>query len=210
MACTSVYIFPTQAFTQDATSFSILVLGDSLSAEYGLPRYSGWVHLLQNRLSESDSSIKVINSSVSGDTTSAGKSRIDVLLERYKPQIVVVELGSNDALRGLPLKMSQENLTYIIRKCQQAGSRVLIAGMEIPPNYGKEYADQFKYMFTQLSQIHQTALIPFLMDGFGDKRELFQADGIHPNASAQPIMMETVLKALLPLIKASQHPGHPG
>ena len=181
----------------------ILVVGDSLSAEYGLRRKMGWVSLLEQKLKSNIPSVELINASISGDTTSGGKSRLAALLKRHAPQIVIIELGGNDALRGLPLAMSQANLTAMVEQAQKAQAKVILVGMQIPPNYGREYSQTFKNMFTEIAMAKQTSLVPFLLEGFGPQSEMFQADGIHPNESAQPIMMETVLKVLLPVLKGS-------
>ena len=186
---------------QTATPLRILVVGDSLSAEYGLRRKMGWVSLLEQRLKALGETIELTNASISGDTTSGGRSRLAGLLKRHAPQIVIIELGGNDALRGLPLSMSQTNLTNMVEQAQQANAQVILVGMHIPPNYGREYVQTFKNMFKEVSNAKQAPLVPFLLEGVGPQNEMFQADGIHPNESAQPIMMETVLKVLLPVIK---------
>lgn len=189
------------AQSKTPSAIRILVVGDSLSAEYGLRRRSGWVALLAEKLSTPYPQAEIINASVSGDTTSGGRSRLIALLTRHTPQIVLIELGGNDALRGLALASSQENLSQMIEQCQQTGAKVIVVGMQIPPNYGREYATAFQNMFSTLSQEKRTALVPFLLEGLEPQAQMFQADGIHPNETAQPIMMETVLKTLLPVIK---------
>lgn len=186
---------------QTTTPLRILVVGDSLSAEYGLRRKMGWVSLLEQKLKALGEPIELTNASISGDTTSGGRSRLAALLKRHTPQIVIIELGGNDALRGLPLSMSQTNLTTMVEQAQQANAKVILVGMQIPPNYGREYGQTFKNMFQDVSNAKQVPLVPFLLEGVGPQNEMFQADGIHPNESAQPIMMETVLKVLLPVIK---------
>ena len=172
-----------------------------MSAEYGLRRGTGWVSLLGQKLKLLSPGVEIINASISGDTTSGGRSRLAALLTRHKPQIVMIELGGNDALRGLALSMSQDNLTNMVEQAQQAQAKVILIGMQIPPNYGREYSLAFKTMFSSVSRAKHTALLPFLLEGVGPQNEMFQADGIHPNESAQPIMMETVLKVLLPALK---------
>ncbi len=179
----------------------ILVVGDSLSAEYGLRRGTGWVSLLAQKLKPLFPAAQIVNASISGDTTSGGRSRLASLLARDHPQIVVIELGGNDALRGLALSMSQDNLTKMVEQAQQAGAKVIVVGMQIPPNYGRDYGLAFKTMFSKVSEATHSALVPFLLEGVGPQNEMFQPDGIHPNESAQPIMMETVLKVLLPVLK---------
>jgi len=199
LSCT----LPLQASAQTKTpsTIRILVVGDSLSAEYGLPRRTGWVSLLSQKLMQLSPGAEIINASISGDTTSGGRTRLAALLSRHSPQIVIIELGGNDALRGLALTMSQDNLTRMVEQSQQAGAQVILVGMQIPPNYGREYATSFKNMFSTISESKKTALVPFLLEGVGPQNEMFQSDGIHPNESAQPIMMETVLKVLLPVLK---------
>lgn len=161
----------------------------------------GWVNLLEQKLKTQGENIELKNASISGDTTSGGRSRLAALLKRHAPQIVIIELGGNDALRGLPLAMSQTNLTTMVEQSQQANAKVIVVGMQIPPNYGREYSQTFKKMFQNVSNAQQVPLVPFLLEGVGPQSEMFQSDGIHPNESAQPIMMETVLKVLLPVIK---------
>lgn len=179
----------------------ILIIGDSLSAEYGLTRGAGWVELLKQSLKGTPPSVDIINASISGDTTSGGLSRFPALLERVKPDIVVIELGANDALRGLPLTMTKNNLLLMIRQAKNRNIKVLLAGMQIPPNYGREYSTAFKNVFDDLAREEQTGLIPFFLEGIADQPEMFQADTIHPNEEAQPIIMENVRRALLPLLE---------
>lgn len=178
----------------------ILVIGDSLSAEYGLRRGSGWVNLLSDRLTQEKFNFRVSNASISGDTTSGGKSRLPAALEQHQPDIVIIELGSNDALRGLSLDMTRDNLTDMIAMAQNAGSKVVLVGMQIPPNYGRQYTEAFKNLFTELAKAHDTALVPFLLDGIAADRQMFQSDGIHPNEDAQPVLAENVWGALEPLL----------
>lgn len=197
----SGFIQPVHVNAQ-AETIRILIVGDSLSSEYGLPRKKGWVALLSDKLANSIPRIEIINASVSGDTTSGGRSRLPALLKRHTPDIVILELGGNDALRGLPLAMTQQNLTHMTEQIKQSGAKVILVGMQIPPNYGQEYAAAFKNLFISVSQTMHTALVPFLFEGFGPQQEMFQSDGIHPNETAQPIMMETVLRTLMPVIKS--------
>ena len=161
----------------------------------------GWVNLLEQKLKALGETVELTNASISGDTTSGGRSRLAALLARHTPQIVIIELGGNDALRGLPLAMSQDNLSVMVEQAQQAGAKVILVGMQIPPNYGREYGQTFKNIFREVSTTKKAPLVPFLLEGVGPQNEMFQSDGIHPNESAQPIMMETVLKVLLPVIK---------
>lgn len=181
----------------------LLVVGDSLSAEYGLPRGSGWVTLLEQRLAERKIAAKVVNASISGDTTAGGRSRLPALLTQHKPAIVVIELGGNDALRGLPLKSTQDNLSTMAKASREAGARVLLVGMQLPPNYGGQYGRQFQALFSNVAKAEKTALAPFLLAGFSegeDAMSWFQPDRIHPNARAQPKMLDNVWPALQPLL----------
>ncbi|MFN3494116.1 MAG: arylesterase [Hydrogenophaga sp.] len=183
---------------------AILIVGDSLSAEYGLQRGRGWVALLEDRLKQEKVPARVINASISGDTTSGGRSRLPALLRQHAPAIVVIELGGNDALRGLPLNMTRDNLTAMARSSREAGAKVLLVGMEMPPNYGARYAQEFREGFVSVAKAEQAALVPFLLKGVADIEDplrLFQSDRIHPNESAQPIMLDNVwpeLRKLLP------------
>jgi len=182
----------------------LLVVGDSLSAEYGLERGSGWVALLQQRLAREKVAIEVVNASISGDTTSGGRSRLPALLAQHKPGIVIVELGGNDALRGLPLNMTQANLLAMVQAAKAAGARVLVLGMQLPPNYGQKYAQDFANLFTSVAKAEGAALLPFFLAGVADGPDadkMFQADRIHPNAQAQPRMLDNVWPALKPLLK---------
>ncbi len=182
----------------------ILVLGDSLSAEYGLPRGTGWVALLQKQLATEKPHVEVVNASISGETTSGGRSRLAALLQKHQPTHVVIELGGNDALRGLPVKMTQDNLQTMTRLAQEAKAQVLLLGMQMPPNYGPDMAKQFEAVFTQVAKTQKVALVPFFLKGIGDDPEplkWFQADRIHPNEAAQARMLANVwptLKKQLP------------
>ncbi|MBA4261693.1 MAG: arylesterase [Comamonadaceae bacterium] len=182
----------------------ILVVGDSLSAEYGLQRGSGWVALLQERLKKDKVPASVVNASISGDTTSGGRSRLPALLRQHRPAVVVIELGGNDALRGLPLNMTRDNLATMARAAREAGAKVLLVGMEMPPNYGARYAQEFRAVFSTVAQTEKTALVPFFLKGVADGPQplkYFQSDRIHPNESAQPLMLANVwpeLRKLLP------------
>lgn len=182
----------------------VLVLGDSLSAEYGLKRGSGWVALLERRLAEQKSSYRVVNASISGDTTSGGRSRLPALLSQHKPAVVIIELGGNDALRGLPLEMTEQNLLAMAQAARKAGARVLIAGMQVPPNYGTAYSQRFAQSFVQVAQAEKAALVPFLLKDVADTKDplaLFQADRIHPNEQAQPVLLANVWPVLSSLLK---------
>jgi len=182
---------------------TLLVVGDSLSAEYGIPRGSGWVALLENQLKKDKHHWQVMNASISGDTTAGGLSRLPALLKQHQPEIVVIELGGNDALRGFSLKMTEDNLVKMILACQAIKAKVLLVGMQVPPNYGNSYATDFSRMFSRISKQYETALVPFLLAGVADDKDPtanFQSDRIHPLAQAHPrilINVWTVLKKLL-------------
>ena len=179
----------------------ILVVGDSLSAEYGLQRGTGWVALLEKQIKEAKLPHQVINASVSGDTTSGGRSRLPALLQRHKPTHVVVELGGNDALRGLPLNMTEANLAAMVQAATEVKARVTLVGMQVPPNYGGAYARDFSGLFAKVAQAHKAALVPFLLKGVADGPQaasLFQADRIHPNEAAQAAMLANVWPVLRP------------
>jgi acyl-CoA thioesterase-1 len=178
----------------------ILVLGDSLAAGYGLPQGRGWVDLLQDRIAAEGLDHRVVNGSISGETTLGGRNRIGAALERHRPDVVILELGANDGLRGQPLAALRDNLTAMVRASRRSGAQVLLIGMRIPPNYGQDYTRKFHAAFTDVARAERVALVPFLLEGFADKRELFQADGIHPNEQAQPRIAATVWKALRPLL----------
>jgi acyl-CoA thioesterase-1 len=182
----------------------VLVVGDSLSAEYGIARGSGWVALLDARLKKDKVAAKVINASVSGDTTSGGRSRLPALLRQHRPTHVVIELGGNDALRGLPLSMTEANLVVMTQAAQAAGAKVVILGMQMPPNYGKSYGDAFAALFTKVARAHKAAVVPFMLEGVAngaDPLKLFQNDRIHPVAEAHPIILGNVWPVLRPLLK---------
>jgi acyl-CoA thioesterase I len=182
----------------------ILVVGDSMSAEYGLKRGTGWVALLDQRLAREKIAAKVVNASISGDTTSGGRSRLGALLAQHKPTHVVIELGGNDALRGLPLKMTEENLSAMTQAAQKAGARVLLVGIEIPPNYGGDYTQKFADVFGKVAKQHKASFVASILKGVGDGAEptkLFQQDRIHPKAEAHPIMLDNVWPELKKLLK---------
>ena len=179
----------------------MLVYGDSLSAAYGMPERRGWVALLEVRLKRERPDYSVANASISGETSAGGLARIGKVLERHRPAIVILELGANDGLRGLPVAAMKKNLLAIIQQSQQAGARVLLVGMRLPPNYGEAYATAFERVFADLAKSHRTALLPFLLEGFGDGTEFFQADRIHPTEAAQPVVLKNVWGALAPLLR---------
>jgi acyl-CoA thioesterase I len=183
---------------------AILVVGDSISAEYGLQRGSGWIAVLQEKLKAAERPEWLINAGISGDTTAGGRSRLPALLTQHKPAIVIIELGANDALRGMPLASTRANLTAMVQASQKAGAKVLVVGMEVPPNYGARYTQDFRDLFKAVATKEKTALVPFLLAGVADRADamsLFQADRIHPNETAQPMLAANVwpvLQKLLP------------
>jgi acyl-CoA thioesterase-1 len=182
----------------------ILVVGDSLSAEYGLKRGTGWVALLEKRLEKEKVAAKVVNASISGDTTSGGRARLPALLRQHTPTHVIIELGGNDALRGLPLPMTEENLSQMTQAAQKAGARVLLVGMQVPPNYGTDYANRFSGMFEKVARQHKAGVVPFFLKGVADGADptkLFQSDRIHPREEAHPIMLDNVWPELRKLLK---------
>jgi acyl-CoA thioesterase-1 len=179
------------------------VVGDSLSAEYGLKRGSGWVALLEKRLAQQKIAASVVNASISGDTTSGGRSRLAPLLAQHKPSIVVIELGANDALRGLPLGMTEDNLSWMTEAAQKAGAKVLLVGVQVPPNYGTDYANRFAGLYEKVAKARKAALAPFLLKGVADDPEplkWFQPDRIHPKAEAHPQMLDNVWPELKKLL----------
>ncbi|NMM76528.1 arylesterase [Acidovorax sp. SRB_14] len=189
--------------TQPATQ-TILVVGDSLSAEYGLARGTGWVALLEKRLTAQNVAARVVNASVSGDTTSGGRARLAALLAQHRPAVVVIELGANDALRGLALKNTEENLAWMAQEAQKSGAKVVLVGMQVPPNYGSDYAAKFAGLFETVARKNKTALVPFLLKGVADAPNptaLFQADRIHPRAEAHPQMLDNVWPVLRKLLR---------
>ena len=181
---------PNQHMTTKLTT--IMVFGDSLSANYGIPTEAGWVNLLEQRLQTVSSVFQVINSSISGETTLGGRNRIEQALKTHRPDIVILGLGANDGLRGTAIKTIYENLEAIINICQQNNATVLLVGMQLPPNFGMTYTQKFKNIYPQLAESNQINLIPFLLAGFGEKHEFFQADGIHPTISAQEKIVDNV------------------
>jgi acyl-CoA thioesterase-1 len=190
-----------QPLTAPGASGTIVVLGDSLSSEYGIRRNSGWVQLLRERLAQHDPTPPtIINASISGDTTSSGLTRLPALLTKQQPDIVIVELGGNDALRGLSLDMTRQNLLEMIELSQSIGATVVLAGMQIPANYGPAYTKQFRDLFPALAAQTGAQLIPFLLAGLETDRDLFIADGIHPAEHAQPLLLENVWAVLEPTL----------
>jgi acyl-CoA thioesterase-1 len=191
------------ALSWAAPARRILVVGDSLSAEYGLKRGEGWVALLEKRLAAQKVPAQVVNASISGDTTSGGRSRLPALLVRHQPDIVVIELGGNDALRGLPLAMTEENLARMVEDAQKAGARVLLVGVEMPANYGADYTKRFVALYPKVAKAHKVPYVPTIFAGLGDGADdrLFQADRIHPKAEAHPRMLDNIWPELQKLLK---------
>lgn len=181
------------------TPQTILVLGDSLSAAHGIAQNQGWVTLLAERMAQKTPPWKVINASISGETTSGGLTRLPALLATHKPQWVMIELGANDGLRGLPLKIMRQNLQRMIELNQQSGAKVLLVGMMLPPNYGFTYTTPFTAMYQQLAEEQRLPLVPFLLDGVANDPRLMQYDGLHPNAAAQPVILENLWRVAEPL-----------
>jgi len=205
--CSAIALAAAAAGSRAATAPAplVLVVGDSLSAEYGLPRGRGWVSLLEQRLQGRQPAVRVVNASISGDTTAGGRSRLPALLQQHRPTHVILELGGNDALRGLPLKTTEDNLRTMARAARAAGARVLIAGMQVPPNYGKRYGDDFAALFAAVARDEQAALVPFLLAGVADgpdAERLFQSDRIHPTAEAHPRILDNVWPVLQRLLAA--------
>jgi acyl-CoA thioesterase-1 len=178
----------------------ILVVGDSLSAEYGIARGTGWVPLLQQRLAQRYPNYRVVNASISGDTTSGGVTRMPAALAQDHPAIVIIELGSNDALRGFQIALTEQNLRTMAQAAKQAGAQVLLVGMQIPPNFGRAYTEQFKNVFPKVAQEEGARLVPFLLDGVAQDRSNFQEDGLHPLSAAQPRILENVWAGLQPML----------
>ncbi len=180
---------------------NILVVGDSLSAGYGLGQGQAWPWLLDKRLKDQHYDYNVINASISGDTTANGRTRFAAALDQTKPAIVIIALGANDGLRGLSIAAMRDNLTAMIRAAQARKARLVLVGMKLPPNYGSDYTRKFEETYPQLAKAYRTALVPFLFTGMALERDYFQVDGIHPTAAAQPILLDNVWKALLPMLK---------
>jgi acyl-CoA thioesterase-1 len=197
----ALFLFSAAASAYSAPK-TVLVLGDSLSAEYGLARGAGWVALLEQKLQAQKIDARIVNASVSGETTSGGRTRLPALLSKHQPSIVVIELGATDGLRGLPVAAAEANLRALVTQARGAGAQVLLVGMRMPPNYGRDYADKFFAMFGALSKDVKAPLAPFMLDGVADKTELFQADRLHPLASAHPIILGNIWPHLQPLLKA--------
>lgn len=193
---------PGIALAQGSGAPVVMVFGDSLSAAYGLPQGTGWVDLLGQRLAAEKRDWRVVNASISGETSQGGRNRIDAELARHQPRVVVIALGGNDGLRGVSLDVTRSNLEYMVSAARRIKSRPLLVGVRLPPNYGRTYAEKFRLIFHEVAKRTQTPLVPFLLESIADKRELFQADGIHPIQAAQPLILDTVWPALRPLLDA--------
>lgn len=184
----------------NAENPKILIVGDSLSAAYGIPQQQGWAVLLQKKLQLKNYRYDVVNASMSGETSSGGASRLNTALQKTKPAIVILELGANDGLRGLPISEMITNLSNIIRQSKQSGAKVLLIGMQIPPNYGPKYSEAFSQSYLRLSHEHKIPLVPFMLKNIAVQPDLIQQDGLHPNVLAQPMILENIwpqLKLLL-------------
>jgi len=178
----------------------ILILGDSISAGYGLPAGSGWVALLERRIAQDHRAYAVVNASLSGDTTAGGRARLEPLLARHRPAITIIELGGNDGLRGGSVDAMRQNLDAMTVAAQKAGSQVLLVGMRMPPNYGAAYVQRFDASFAEVAKAHRVALVPFFFEGFGEDDAMFQGDRIHPVGAAQPKLLDNVWRELKPLL----------
>jgi acyl-CoA thioesterase I len=189
------------AFPAQQDTRTILVFGDSLSAGYGLPQDSGWTNLLEKRLREDGFRYRVANASLSGETTDGGRRRIEGALNAHRPQIVVLELGANDGLRGASLDAMRRNLEAMIDASRRAKAEVLLVGMRLPPNYGTAYTEKFRQTYADVARAKRTALVPFLFEGFAEEARYFQSDRVHPTGEAQALMLETIWKGLKPLLK---------
>ena len=193
------------AFAAPGSAYSapktVLVVGDSLSAEYGLARGSGWVALLEQRLKRENIDARVVNASISGETTSGGRTRLPALLQQHKPDVVVLELGANDGLRGLPVPAAMDNLRTMIQLAQQNRARVLLVGMRMPPNYGRAYTERFAGMYKDLAGTYKVPLVPFMLEGVAQDPANFQADRMHPLAPAHPTILNNIWPQFAPLVK---------
>ena len=187
-------------FFQSAQSATLLVWGDSLSAAYGIAQESAWPTLLEHKLTQEGYRYQVVNASISGETTAGGLARLPEALSRNKPSIILIELGANDGLRSLPLPAMRANLASMIEKSQAAGARIVLIGMRMPPNFGPVFDEKFRSIYTELAKKYNTGLVPFMMEGFAQKADLFQGDGIHPLAPAQPMILNNIWPALKPLL----------
>ena len=193
------------AVAQAAPTRSVLVLGDSLSAAHNIPVESGWVHLLGERLGKMAPPWRVVNGSISGETSLSGRNHLPALLAKERPAVVVIELGANDGLRGLPLDALRDNLAAMIDLAQKRGARVLLLGIELPVNYGPQYRDGLRAIYADLARSKRTGLVPFLLEGVALDPTLMQDDGLHPLAAGEPRVLDNVWQGLAPLLKAARH-----
>ncbi len=196
-----LFAFLVSGWAPAAHAGKILVFGDSLSAAYGIAQERGWVALLAARLKREHLNYSVANASISGETTRGGLSRLKNVLDREKPSLIVIELGANDGLRGLPVAEMRRNLAGMIELAAAARTRVVLVGVKMPPNYGEDYNKAFEATFTSLAREYKSGLVPFFFEGFADKRTFFQSDNLHPTVAAQPILLDNVWKALKPMLK---------
>lgn len=188
-------------FIQNASAASLLIWGDSLSAAYGIEQETAWPRLLDQKLQSEGYRYQIINASISGETTAGGLVRLPAALAAHKPAVVIIELGANDGLRGLPIPALRKNLDSMIRAAQGAGAKVMLIGMRMPPNFGPLYTGKFQETYSSLAKEYKTALLPFLFEGFGTREELFQGDNLHPTTVAQPLILQNIWPVLKPLLK---------
>ncbi len=194
-------ILLTNTYAEEAKSMRLLVWGDSLSAAYGIPVEQGWVNLLQKQLGKQ---VKMMNASISGETTEGGVTRLPAALEQYKPDIMLLELGANDGLRGMRTEVMHKNLKKMIQMAQKKQITVVLLGIKIPPNYGVGYTTQFEKVFADLAQQYSLDFVPFILEGIAMDYSLMQADGLHPNAKAQPVMLKNIMPALENILKVAE------
>lgn len=192
---------PAAARVQTAAAPVLMVFGDSLSAEYGLPQGTGWVALMEQRLKADKLAWRVVNASISGETTLGGRNRIDAELARHRPQAVVIALGGNDGLRGVSLETTRANLEYMVAASRKINARPLLVGVRLPPNYGRTFSEKFRLVFVEAARNTKTPLVPFTLEPFAEKRDFFQADGIHPTVAAQPLMLDTLWPEIRNVLK---------
>ena len=204
LGAAGLFLAATPLLAQSAAPPTVLIVGDSLSAEYGLARGAGWVALLEARLAQQGIAAQVVNASISGETTSGGRTRLPALLKQHRPTHVVIELGGNDALRGFPVRSTQDNLDAMTKASQAAGAKVLLVGMQVPPNYGTDYASRFAALFETVAKAQKAAVVPFFLKGVADGADptrMFQPDRIHPKAEAHPLMLANVWPELKKLLR---------
>lgn len=204
LCCLVVLLGTVVGTAQAAPPKTVLVLGDSLSAAHNIPVESGWVHLLGDRLAKMEPGWTVVNASISGETSLSGRNRLPALLQKYHPAVLLIELGANDGLRGLPLAQLRDNLSAMVAAGQQAKARVLLLGIELPVNYGPQYRDGLRGAYADVARQKKAALLPFLLEGVALKPELMQQDGLHPVAAAQPMVLDNVWTALRPLLRPGE------